>query len=316
MIVSNPDPFPASDLEANKSGRLTDAQRKRLKGLARAGRHDEFLLAVVCGGVAAFLFSGVGPSISGLVRPLAGAGFVLVALLLLRTAISGDSFTKDVRSGLVEKVEGAIGKRTEDHEGEHNRWTDYYLEVNRQTFQVDSTAFRAAPDVGYVSLYVLPRSHVILNLERMPDRPLPAGVTASPVEVMRVAATAVLSGDSLRAAEARAELSAIGNAVHVERVNAATPPPPDQRDPRPLADAILGTWQTGPMAMTFVADGTMVVALPGGRQERGRWSIGSDGRLHANTAGRDSSTDAWVAGDVLTIAENGQGMAYRRAISS
>lgn len=316
MIVSNPDPFPASDLEANKSGRLTDAQRKRLKGLARAGRHDELLLAVVCAAIAAFLFSGVGPSISGLVRPLAGAGFVLVALLLLRTAISGDSLTKDVRSGRVEKVEGAIGKRTEDHEGEHNRWTDYYLEVAGQTFQVDSTAFRAAPDAGYVSLYVLPRSHAILNLERMPDRPVPAGVTDSPVEVMRVGAAALLSGDPIRSAEARAELSAIGNAMHAQHVQAATPPPADQRDARPLAEAILGTWQTGPMAMTFLADGTMVVALPRGRQERGRWSIGPDGRLHANTAGRDSATDAWVAGDVLTISENGQGMAYQRATTS
>jgi hypothetical protein len=313
MIATSADPFPAADLDTNRSGRLSDSQRSRLKGLARAGRKDELLLAVVCVGVAAFLFSGFGPTSSGLVRPLVGVGFVGVALLLLRTAVSGDALTKDLRSGRVEKVEGAIGRRTEDHEGEHKRWTDYYLQVAGQSFEVDGTAYRAAPDAGYVSLYVLPRSHVILNLERMPDRPLPAGAIDSPRAAVGAALTSVLSSDPVKAAEARAELSAIGNAMEAERVRAATPPAVDQRDARPLADAILGTWQGGPMAMTFLADGTMVVALPGGRQERGRWSIGPDGRLHANTAGRDSATDAWVAGDVLTISENGQGMAYRRA---
>lgn len=314
MIVTNPDPYPAADLETNRGGRLSDAQRGRLKGLARAGRKDELLLAVVCAGVAAFLFSGFGPTTTnGLVRPLAGAGFVVVGLLLLRTAVSGDALTKDLRSGRVDKVEGAIGKRTQDVEGEHNRWTDYYLEVAGQTFQVDGTAYRTAPDAGYVSLYVLPRSHVILNLERMPDRPLPAGATDSPTTAVGAALRSVLSADPVKSAEARAELAAIGNAMEAERSRVAVPPPADQRDARPLAEAILGTWQGGPMAMTFLLDGTMVVALPGGRQERGRWSIGPDGRLHANRAGRDSATDAWVAGDVLTISDNGQGMAYRRA---
>jgi hypothetical protein len=70
------------------------------------------------------------------------------------------------------------------------------------------------------------------------------------------------------------------------------------------------------MSLSFLADGTMVATLPGGRQQRGRWSIGADGQLHASGNGRDRATDAWVAGDVLTISENGQGMAYRRAATS
>jgi hypothetical protein len=127
------------------------------------------------------------------------------------------------------------------------------------------------------------------------------------------AITALTSGDSAKSAEARAELEAIGNAMRAERSAAATLPPVGERDPRPLAEAILGTWQTGPISMTFMPDGTLVMALPGGRQRQGRWSVGSDGRLHANATGRDQATDAWVAGNVLTISENGQGMAYQRA---
>jgi hypothetical protein len=123
----------------------------------------------------------------------------------------------------------------------------------------------------------------------------------------------VRSHDPVRVAEARAELEAVKNAMQVERSSLATPPPAGERDPRPLAEAILGTWQTGPISMAFLPDGTTVVTVPGGRQHGGTWSIGSDGRLHIDASGRDQVTDAWVVGDVLTISQDGQGMAYRRA---
>jgi hypothetical protein len=134
--------------------------------------------------------------------------------------------------------------------------------------------------------------------------------------VIGAAITAVRSGDPVKAAEARAELAAMKNAVQAEMAGAAVPPPTDRRDPRPLAVAILGTWQTGPISMSFLPDGTMVATLPGGHQQQGRWSIGADGRLHSNAAGRDQALDAWVAGDMLTISENGQGMAYRRVVGN
>ena len=312
MIASTGDPFPAADLETNRSGRLTDAQRTKYRGLARAGRKDEFIAAVFCGAMGVLLLAPVGPSPNIWARPLAGAGFIIVAFLLFRTATTGDSLTQDMRSGRVETVEGAIGKHHVEHEGSHTRWTDYYLDVAGQSFEVDSTANLAAPDVGYVRLYVLPRSHVILNLERMPDKPLPAGATTSPTETIAAALTAVRSHDPVQAAEARAELDSIKNAMQAERSRAAAPPPIDQRDPRPLAEAIIGTWQTGPMSISFLPDGTIVVRLPGGRERRERWSVGADGRLHASGDGRDTATDAWVAGDALTISENGQGMVYRR----
>jgi hypothetical protein len=316
MIASTGEPFPAADLETNRGGRLTDAQRTKYRGLARAGRKDEFIASVFCGAMAVVLVAPVGPSPNVWARPLAGVGFLVVAFLLFRTATTGDSLTQDMRSGRVEMVEGAIGKHHVEHEGSHTRWTDYYLDVAGQSFEVDSTANLAAPDVGYVRLYVLPRSHVILNLERMPDRPLPAGATTSPTETIAAAISAVRSHDPVQAAEARAELDAMKNAMEAERSRAGTPPSVDQRDPRPLAEAILGTWQTGPMSLSFLPDGTMVTTMPRGREERGRWSIGADGRLNASRTGRDSATDAWVAGDALTISENGQGMVYRRTATN
>ncbi|HEX7498490.1 MAG TPA: hypothetical protein VF344_08505 [Candidatus Limnocylindrales bacterium] len=312
MIASSGDPFPAGDLETNRSGRLTDAQLTKYKSLARAGRRDELFGAVFCVAMAVLLLAPAGPSPNVWARPLGAAVFILVGLLLFRTSTTGDSLTQDMRSGRVEMVEGAIGKHKYEREGSHTTWTDHYLDVAGRSFEVDSTAFLAAPDVGYVRLYVLPRSHVIVNLERMPDRPLPTGATTSTATIVADAITAARSHDTVKAAEARAELDAIGNALQAERSSAATPPPADQRDPRPLAEAIVGTWQTGPMSISFLPDGTMVVRLPGGRERHERWSVGADGRLHASGDGRDTATDAWVAGDALTISENGQGMVYRR----
>lgn len=312
MAQSNVDPFPAAALETNRSGSLTDSQRGRLRGLAREGRKDELLLSVVSGVVGVLLLAPVGPAPNAWARPLAGAAFLAVSFLLLRVAIKGDSMTQDMRSGRVQAIEGAIGKHTYDREGEHSRSTAYYLDLAGQSFEVDSTAYHAAPDVGYVRLYVLPRSHALVNLERLPDRPLPAGTTTSPMEFVKVAATAVFSADRTRSSEARAEMAAMEKAMQVEHAASATPPPADQRDPRPLAQAILGTWQTGPISMSFLPDGTMVATLPGGHEQQGRWSVGSDGRLHANATGGDQALDAWVAGDMLTISENGEALAYRR----
>ena len=313
MIATNVDPFPAADLETNQHGSLTDSQRTRLQGLAREGRKDEFIGAAFCAALAVLLLAPVGPAPNAWARPLAGAGLMVVAFLLLRVAINGDSMTQDMRSGRVQTIDGAIGKRSEDSDVGRTRRLLYYLDVAGQSFEVDSTTYRAAPDVGIVRLYVLPRSHVIVNLERMPDRPLPAGALASPAEAIRAAITSMRSHDPVQAAEARAELASLETAMAPEASSVATPPAADQRDPRPLAEAIIGTWQTGPISMAFLPDRTMVMTLPGGRQLRGLWSIGPDGRLHMSTEGRDRATDAWVAGGMLTMSENGQGTAYRRA---
>ena len=313
MIASDIDPFPAADLETNRNGRLSETQRTRLQGLAREGRKDEFIGAVFCVGIAVLLLAPVGSSPNPWVRPLASAAFVVVAFLLFRVGLSGDSMTQDMRTGRVEKVEGAIAKRSFDSDAGRTRRLIYYLDVAGQSFEVDSTTYNASPDAGIVSLYVLPRSHAIVNMERMPDRPLPAGALASPAEAIRAAVTAARSGDSVAAAEAMAEMAAMKTAMHVDAAVSATPPSPDQRDPRPLAEAILGSWQTGPITMAFLADGTMVTTLPGGRQQRGSWSVGPDGRLQANATGRPQTLDAWVAGDMLTISEEGRALAYRRA---
>jgi hypothetical protein len=59
-----------------------------------------------------------------------------------------------------------------------------------------------------------------------------------------------------------------------------------------------------------------VATLPNGQQRSGRWSIGSDGKLHSNALGSDLAAEAWVAGDTLSISEGGEGMAFKRVAAS
>jgi hypothetical protein len=307
----------ADALETNRAGKLTDAQRKGFRGLDRAIRKNELSLAVICAIIGALLLtSNGGPASEQWLHPVGGIGFGVVAVVLLvRALFLGDSLSSDLRSGHVETVEGAIGKNSyTSHSGKYSS-TSYYLEVAGKRFEVAYLTYEAAPEAGWVRLYVLPRSHKVVNMERLPDKAVPEGLMESPTAALGLVKTMFTAHDSIQRNEARAEAAAMENTFKAEQARAATPPPADQRDPRPLAQAIVGTWHVGPTSVSFMPDGTVVATMFGGRQQNGRWSIGPDGKLHANAFGRDQIADAWVAGNVLTISEDGQGMALQRAAS-
>lgn len=309
MTQSSFAPFSSADLETNKAGRLADDQRKNLKSMAKSFRHNELVFGLICAVIAALVATATGPAPNAQYRPIAAAAFaVLAVVFVLRGTILGDSLTQDLRGGKVETIEGAVGKRTW-----HGKSTEaFYLEVGGRSFEVGGTMFHAAPDAGIVKLYFVPRSKHVVNMERLPDRPLPEGALSSPTAVLGVLKDGLFAHDSVQRNEARAEMEAIKDSFVAQQAAAATVPPPDQRDPRPLSEAILGTWQQGPVSMTFMPDGT-VVATVGFRRQHGRWSIGADGKLHSDATGSEQTADAWVAGDTLSIAENGQALAFRRA---
>jgi hypothetical protein len=309
MTHSTIDLFPAADLESNKAGRLTDDQRKRYRNLEHSVRKNEFTFALMCAAIAAILLTATGPAPNAQYRPLAGAAFAAIAVVLLfRAVFWADGLTRDLRSGKVETVEGAVGKHT--YSGKTT--TFHYLDLAGKHYEVGSATYEATPDAGYVRLYILPRSHKVVNMERLPDRPLPEGFMSQPGAIMSTLATALLSHDGVQRNEMRAEMASLGNAMRVGEVKDPTPPPADQRDQRPLQQALLGTWKTGMMSIAFMPDGTMVATLPNGQRRQGHWSIGADGRLHSDAIGSGITADAWVAGDTLTISEGGEGLAYHR----
>jgi hypothetical protein len=85
--------------------------------------------------------------------------------------------------------------------------------------------------------------------------------------------------------------------------------PPDSR---PLAEALLGTWTNDFATVTFSEGGTASVTLPGGRQQSGRWSVDSDGRVVGEAMGFTQSAEVRVSGDELVVSWEGQPIRFRR----
>jgi hypothetical protein len=92
----------------------------------------------------------------------------------------------------------------------------------------------------------------------------------------------------------------------------ATPPPSDQLDARPLAQAIIGTWTNPMMTVSFAADGTGTQTTMNGSPTTGRWSVDAQGQLHAELMGQDQTAAAWIAGDTLTISIGTMALAFQR----
>ena len=316
MTQTSFDPFPAADLESNRAGRLTPDQRKGFSSLERGLRKDRVFFGVILAVIGALVLTSNGGTVSALERTAFGAAFGAAAVFsLLYGLFITDSLTRDLRSGAVQNAEGAIGKHTYSSPGRSGSITTHFLEVGGRNWEVGSGTYDAAPDAGWVRLYYLPRSHKVVNLERLPDHAVPnvlADPPAAAAQMIGSLAAAFHSHDREAMNEARAEAAAMTHSVDAQLTAAAVPPPADQRASAPLAQAIVGTWAMGPVQMTFMPDGSMAATLPGGRQQRGSWSIGPDGKLHFSAAGMDQATEAWIAGDTLTIAEDGRGMPFHR----
>ncbi len=301
-------PFPQDALEANAAGRLSAQQRTWIQSLARAGRRASLSLAGVAG-VMAFLvlfFADRG----GTTRVLIGVGLLILAGLLFVRGISGsDPVDADLRAGTVESVEGAIAKRKVVTHNRSSSTTTYYIDVENKQLVAFRDQYDAAPEAGYVRVYYVPHSLRVVNLEHLPDHAIPDGVMGSPRDMMKIAAAGLIGFDEVKKAEARAELAAIGHQVMPEN---AAPPAPDARDPRPLAQAIIGKWTNGMATLEFNADGTASLGMMG-REQRGDWSVDANGRLVAGLSGGHEATDAWVASGELTITIGGNAMKFKRA---
>ncbi len=316
MAQAIQDTYSAADIEANRAGRLSDNQRRYLKADARSFSRGMLSGALVAAVIGALVATSNGPTPNAWTRPVATAAFLLGALVCLFLAFRPNPEAGDASAGRVETVEGAIGKRSFSTSSRGSSSTSYYFELGEKRYSVGSAEYHAAPDMGWVRLYITPRSHKVVNFERLPDRAVPdlAGVT--PAALLGHLGTALFSRDQQTRNETRAEMGALGNALKAQMgVTAApaTPPAASERDPRPLDQAILGTWQMGPMSVTFMPDGTMVATFLGGRQRQGRWSIGPDGKLRADATGSPEPVDAWIANNTLTISQGGEAAAFHRA---
>ncbi len=74
---------------------------------------------------------------------------------------------------------------------------------------------------------------------------------------------------------------------------------------RPLEEAIVGSWRNSFAHATFTADGRVTASVMG-RHSAGQWSVDTQGRLHAEIAGRAEIAQASVSGNELRIALTGR----------
>jgi hypothetical protein len=75
--------------------------------------------------------------------------------------------------------------------------------------------------------------------------------------------------------------------------------------PPPLAEAILGSWRNHFAKATFTSNGRVTASVMG-RHSAGQWSVDTQGRLHAEIAGRTQIAQASVNGDELRITLTGR----------
>ena len=315
MTQTMQDAYSAADIEANRSGRLSDNQRRNLRAAARSFSRSMLSGALLMVVIGALVATSNGPAPNAWARPAAAAGFFLAAVLCLFLSVRPNSEAGDASSGRVETVEGAIGKKQFSTRGRNSTITTYFLEIGESRYEVGRAVYDAAPDVGWARLYLTPRSHEVVNFERLPDRVVPDVASVTPTAILGQLGRAIFSHDQETRNETRAEMEAMGRSIKAQMATTdtpATPPTAAERDPRPLTQSILGTWKMGPMSVTFMPDGTMVATFLGGQQRQGRWSVSADGKLHADATGSSGAADAWIAGNTLTISQASGSAAFQR----
>lgn len=228
-------------LEANRAGQLPDAQRAALRRFDRGPIGNNLLVAALCLVVAVVLVVGHPSGPKAWLRPFAAVAALGAAAWLVRRSLGiGGRLAHDLAAGGVESVEGAIQKGRNSPSGAPDDTDVYYVEVGGRRFSVYPAVYRAAPDIGIVRLYYLPTSHHVVNLEQLADPPLPASLSAAPLDALKSIAPALMSHDGVARANAGATLAALENAIGLNQARAATPPPLSDRDPRPLGEAIIG----------------------------------------------------------------------------
>jgi len=297
-------PFPVDALDANRSGGLTEDQRRSLGALAGYNRRNAFTIAAfLTAGAMIVLFLARADAPVRLRFGTAGVALGIAAFLVLRSITGADALTRDLEDARVQSAEGAIGKRRVS--GGRTR-SSYYVDVGDQTFRIGRITHDWLPDAGRAHVYFLPRSRKVVNIDLLPN---PAA-TPDLKALAQKLGTAVFSSRR-EANEARAEIAGAADAFNATFERSPQPPSSDARDPRPLAEAIVGTWTNGVIRATFSADGTLVVRMLVS-ERKGRWSVDSAGRLRADITGGEQTADAWIAGDRLTIALDGAGLTLTR----
>src|SRR5580765_726585 len=306
-MADHAEPFHAEALAENRSGHLTGDQAIRFQRMASGRRNSTRGLAVPVGAIGALLLILSGPAATAATRHLAGWGFVAAAAVIL-AAPAFDPLAADVREGRVETVQGAVGKRLTQSKGPAGGTTRYYLNIAGRQLQTYLSAYEAAPDAGYVRAYYLPRTRRLVNLERLPNPPLPSDPGEARDMLGRIVRGLVTHDP---AAIARANAGGLMDAAR-EFVG----PPDAPRGPVAgglVREALVGRWTHPLVTVTLAEDGTATVTTIAGSTQAGHWSVDGHGRLLTDATGTMEPMDAALDDGRLTIQLEGRHLTLTRA---
>jgi hypothetical protein len=293
-------------IDANRRGELSEEQRRNLDAWASAKRRGQLNFAVWMIVMAILIGLFASPRASIVKRAsTAAVCLTIAAALIVRSVLGSDALTRDVRRGQVLSAEGAIGKRRIGYARSN---ASYFLEIGSQRFKAASSTYTAAPDAGLVRVFYIPDSRRVVNLERLPDAPLPeSGLGPGILQSLGVS---LLSPTREERNEAHAGMAAMHDAI---AASVSRPPasPSSARDPRPLGESLVGTWSNPMMRVTFAANGAVTTSMFGRRMD-GQWSVDGPGRLRADIAGRQGTAEAWIVGEQLTINLDGTALTFAR----
>ena len=301
--------FPAEALAENRSGRLTDDQALRFQRLVSSRRTSTRGLAMPVGAIGALLLILNGPASTAVKRHLAGWGFVTAAVMILAAPVF-DPLAADVRGGRVETVQGAVGKRRVRSTG-RKAFTRYYVNVGGRQLQTYLSAYDAAPDAGYVRAYYLRRTRRLVNLERLPNPPLPSGPDGAR-DMFGQMARAFVARDPAAFAEARANAAGLIDAARESAVEPSDAPS-GQLAGGLTRQALVGRWTNPLVTVTLAEDGTATVTTMMGATQSGHWSVDAQGRLLTDATGTMAPTDAALDNGRLTIELEGRRLTFTRA---
>ena len=302
--------FPAAAFPENRSGRLTSEQALRFERMVRGRRQSTRGLAVPVGAIGALLLIMSGPAATAAERHRLGWGFVAAAAMIL-AAPAFDPLAADVREGRVDAVEGAVSKRQVRSIARASGGTRYYLTIGGRQLRTFLSGYDAAPDAGYVRAYYLPRTRKLVNLERLPNPPLPAGPDDARGMFGRMA-RAFATGDPVAFAEARANAAGLLDAAQElirEPANAAS----GRVAGGLVREALVGRWTHPLVTVRLAEDGTATVTTMVGSTQTGHWSVDGHGRLLTNVTGTMEPTDAVLDDGRLTIQLEGRRLTFTRA---
>lgn len=276
--------------------------------MVRGRRKSTRGLALPVGAIAVLLLVLSGPAATAVKRRLAGWGFAAAAVMLM-VAPAFDPLAADVRDGRVEMVEGAIDKRRVQS-STRAAFTRYYLRIAGRQLRTYLSVYDAAPDSGYVRAYYLPRTRRLVNLERLPNPPLPSSPGEARDMLVQIA-RAFVSGDRVASAEARANAAGLFDAVQDSIVE------PSESSGGPAAGDLIrsdlvGTWTHPLVTITLAEDGKATVTTITGASQAGHWSVDAQGRLLTDVTGTMEPTGAALDGDSLTIQLEGRRLRFTR----